>query len=206
MSSVLKQSTFEDNSPLPDLATSLSGCIEFGHTPRLRLSSVPAATWPTLVRSGSLEIAIDGHFVAEDRLFLGKTPQEGERVAAWVRADLPGFLQRIQNGYFNMIVNDHERGETHFCNDSFGGLPLYIAQQPDRIVFASTYAGLRDQGLTEQKLDPESYWWYLDLRRYGTVPHAGFGLGLERVIQFVTGMANIRDVIPFPRVPGSADF
>jgi asparagine synthetase B (glutamine-hydrolysing) len=162
MSSVLKQSAFEDNSPLPELTTSLSGCIEFGRAPRLRLSSVPAATWPTLVRSGSLEIAIDGHFVVADKLFLGRTPQEGERVAEWVRADLPGFLQRIQNGYFNMIVNDHERGETHFCNDWFGGLPLYIAQQPDRLVFASTYAGLRDQGLTDQKLDPigtaELYW------------------------------------------------
>jgi len=60
--------------------------------------------------------------------------------------------------------------------------------------------------MQEQKLDPETYWWYLDLRRYGTVPHSGFGLGLERAVQFVTGMANIRDVIPFPRVPGSADF
>ena len=57
-----------------------------------------------------------------------------------------------------------------------------------------------------QDLDPASYWWYLDLRRYGTVPHSGFGLGLERVIQFVTGMSNIRDVIPFPRTPGSAEF
>jgi len=60
--------------------------------------------------------------------------------------------------------------------------------------------------MTEQGLDAENYWWYLDLRRYGTVPHAGFGLGLERAIQFITGMANIRDVIPFPRTPGSADF
>ncbi len=60
--------------------------------------------------------------------------------------------------------------------------------------------------MKEQHLDPASYWWYLDLRRYGTVPHSGFGLGLERTVQFVTGMANIRDVIPFPRVPGSADF
>ena len=50
------------------------------------------------------------------------------------------------------------------------------------------------------------YWWYLDLRRYGSVPHAGFGLGFERVVQFMTGMANIRDVIPFPRVPGYAEF
>ncbi|MBW3629660.1 MAG: asparagine--tRNA ligase [Gemmatimonadetes bacterium] len=52
----------------------------------------------------------------------------------------------------------------------------------------------------------EPYWWYLDLRRYGTVPHAGFGLGFERAIQYATGMANIRDVLPYPRTPGSADF
>ncbi|HCF95824.1 MAG TPA: asparagine--tRNA ligase [Verrucomicrobia bacterium] len=60
--------------------------------------------------------------------------------------------------------------------------------------------------MKEQGLNPEDYWWYLDLRRYGTVPHAGFGLGLERVVQFVTGIANIREVIPFPRTPGNAEF
>lgn len=60
---------------------------------------------------------------------------------------------------------------------------------------------LRDAGLPE-----DHYWWYLDLRRHGPVPHAGFGLGFERLVQYVTGMANIRDVIPFPRVPGSAEF
>jgi asparaginyl-tRNA synthetase len=60
---------------------------------------------------------------------------------------------------------------------------------------------LRESGLRE-----EDYWWYLDLRRYGTVPHAGFGLGFERAVQFVTGLGNIRDTIPYPRTPGSADF
>jgi asparaginyl-tRNA synthetase len=60
--------------------------------------------------------------------------------------------------------------------------------------------------MAEQKLHAKDYWWYLDLRRYGTVPHAGFGLGLERTVQFVTGLGNIRDVIPFPRVPGNAEF
>jgi asparaginyl-tRNA synthetase len=60
--------------------------------------------------------------------------------------------------------------------------------------------------MQEQHLNPDDYWWYLDLRRFGTVSHAGFGLGLERMVQFVTGMANIRDVIPFPRTPGSAEF
>jgi asparaginyl-tRNA synthetase len=60
--------------------------------------------------------------------------------------------------------------------------------------------------MREQHLDPAAYWWYLDLRRYGTVPHSGFGLGLERMLLFVTGMGNIRDVIPFPRTPGYAEF
>jgi len=56
------------------------------------------------------------------------------------------------------------------------------------------------------KLKPEDYWWYLDLRRYGSVPHAGFGLGFERLLMFLTGVGNIRDVIPFARTPGNAEF
>ena len=63
-----------------------------------------------------------------------------------------------------------------------------------------------DQRLAAHKLDPKAYWWYRDLRRYGTVPHAGFGLGLERTIIYATGIGNIRDVIPFPRAPGQAAF
>src|SRR5262245_55575353 len=55
-------------------------------------------------------------------------------------------------------------------------------------------------------LDEKAYWWYLDLRRYGSVPHAGFGLGLERMMMYLTGLKNIRDVIPFPRTPGNAEF
>ena len=65
---------------------------------------------------------------------------------------------------------------------------------------------LLERRMRESGLDPAEYWWYLDLRRHGSVPHAGFGLGLERLLLFATGMANIRDVIPFPRTPGSADF
>lgn len=55
-------------------------------------------------------------------------------------------------------------------------------------------------------LKPEDYWWYMQLRQYGSVPHAGFGAGFERLVQFATGMENIRDVIPFPRFPGNAEF
>jgi len=63
-----------------------------------------------------------------------------------------------------------------------------------------------DSALEAHKLSKEEYWWYRDLRRFGTVPHAGFGLGFERMLMFVTGIGNIRDVIPFARTPGNADF
>ncbi|MFH1145127.1 MAG: amino acid--tRNA ligase-related protein, partial [Candidatus Eisenbacteria bacterium] len=63
-----------------------------------------------------------------------------------------------------------------------------------------------DRRLGELGLKNEDYWWYRDLRRYGTVPHAGFGLGFDRTVVYVTGMGNIRDVIPFPRAPKSAEF
>ena len=63
-----------------------------------------------------------------------------------------------------------------------------------------------ERRIKEMDIIADDLWWYLDLRRYGTVPHAGFGLGFERLVQFITGMANIRDVIPFPRTPDNADF
>jgi asparaginyl-tRNA synthetase len=65
---------------------------------------------------------------------------------------------------------------------------------------------LLKEGMALHHLDEKAYWWYLDLRRYGSVPHAGFGLGFERMLMFVTGVANIRDVIPFARTPGTAEF
>ncbi|WP_420155207.1 amino acid--tRNA ligase-related protein, partial [Siphonobacter sp.] len=60
--------------------------------------------------------------------------------------------------------------------------------------------------MKEVGIEPESMDWFLDTRRFGSAPHSGFGLGFERLIQFVTGMGNIRDVIPFPRYPKSAEF
>ena len=63
-----------------------------------------------------------------------------------------------------------------------------------------------DKRIEELGMKKEEYWWYRDLRRFGTVPHSGFGLGFERIILFVTGIANIRDVIPFPRTPKNANF
>jgi asparaginyl-tRNA synthetase len=60
--------------------------------------------------------------------------------------------------------------------------------------------------IKEMNIDEESLWWYLDTRKFGTVPHSGFGLGFERLVLFVSGMKNIRDVIPFPRTPKNAEF
>ena len=63
-----------------------------------------------------------------------------------------------------------------------------------------------DARMGEAGLDREHYGWYRDLRRYGSVPHAGFGLGFERTVAYVTGLSNVRDVIPFPRTPGHASY
>ena len=63
-----------------------------------------------------------------------------------------------------------------------------------------------DSRIREMDLNPEDYWWYRDLRRYGTVPHAGFGLGFERALMYATGIDNVRDAIPFPRTPNAAEF
>ena len=60
--------------------------------------------------------------------------------------------------------------------------------------------------IKEASLDPADYWWYLDLRKHGTAIHSGFGLGFERLMQLVTGLSNIRDVIPFPRTPKNLEF
>ena len=106
---------------------------------------------------------------------------------------------------FYMKVNDQdspEHGKTVRAMDVLVprvGEIIGGSQREDRL-------DMIESRMAEQGLNTDDYWWYLDLRRYGTVPHAGFGLGLERMVQFVTGMANIRDVIPFPRTPGNAEF
>jgi asparaginyl-tRNA synthetase len=62
------------------------------------------------------------------------------------------------------------------------------------------------QKMADMDIEEKELWWYLETRKFGTCVHSGFGLGFERLVQFVTGMSNIRDVIPFPRTPGRADF
>lgn len=101
---------------------------------------------------------------------------------------------------FYMKINDDEktvRAMDVLCpqiGEIIGG-----AEREDRL-------DVLESRMAQHDLDPEDYGWFLDLRRYGSVPHAGFGLGFERLVQFCTGMGNIRDVIPFPRTPKNASF
>jgi asparaginyl-tRNA synthetase len=73
------------------------------------------------------------------------------------------------------------------------------SQREDRL-------NILDSRMQASNLNPNDYNWYRDLRRYGSVPHAGFGLGLERLVSYISGLKNVRDVIPFPRTPGNADY
>ena len=101
---------------------------------------------------------------------------------------------------FNMRLNDD--GKTVAAMDVLApGIGAIIggSQREERL-------DVLDKRMEEMGLNPEDYWWYRDLRKYGTVPHSGFGLGFERLIVYVTGVQNIRDVIPFPRAPRNANF
>jgi asparaginyl-tRNA synthetase len=101
---------------------------------------------------------------------------------------------------FYMRVNDD--GETVAAMDVLApGIGEIIggSQREERL-------DVLDARMVELGIDTAHYGWYRDLRRYGTVPHAGFGLGFERTIAYVTGLANVRDVIPFPRTPGNARY
>ena len=93
--------------------------------------------------------------------------------------------------------------------DSKAGLSfitLYPSPGKDQSVDRAKRLEVLDARLDELSMNKTAYTWYRDLRRYGSAPHAGFGLGFERTVSYVTGMTNIRDVIPFPRTPRSADF
>ena len=96
------------------------------------------------------------------------------------------------------LQSEHERYlvEQHF------GRPVILTDYPKDI--KAFYMKQNDDGKTVR--DMTNLWWYIDTRRFGTAPHSGFGLGFERLLLFVTGMSNIRDVIPFPRTPKSAEF
>ncbi|WP_421713523.1 asparagine--tRNA ligase [Alteromonas abrolhosensis] len=127
---------------------------------------------------------------------------EHERYLAEEHVGAPIIMQNYPKDIkaFYMRINDD--GKTVAAMDVLApGIGEIIggAQREERL-------DVLQERMAEQGMDAETYSWYVDLRRYGTVPHAGFGLGFERLITYITGMSNIRDVIPYPRVPGRADF
>ncbi|EKE72242.1 asparagine--tRNA ligase [Gallaecimonas xiamenensis] len=127
---------------------------------------------------------------------------EHERYLAEEHVGAPVILQNYPKDIkaFYMRLNDD--GKTVAAMDVLApGIGEIIggSQREERL-------DVLDARLDEMGLSKEDYWWYRDLRRYGTVPHAGFGLGFERLVSYVTGVQNIRDVIPFPRAPGNAKF
>lgn len=129
---------------------------------------------------------------------------EHERYLAEEHFQKPTFVYNYPSSIkaFYMRDNDEDGGLTVEAMDLLvPGIGELIggSAREDRLA-------VLENKIKEYGLNPETYWWYLDLRRYGSVPHAGYGLGFERLIQFVTGMENIRDVIPYPRYPGSAEF
>jgi asparaginyl-tRNA synthetase len=112
---------------------------------------------------------------------------------------------------FYMKLNDHVEEEGK--RQGFSGLTVQgtdvLFPQIGEIIGGSVREENYDKlmgRITELNIPMKDMWWYLDTRRYGSCPHAGFGLGFERLMLFVTGMANIRDVIPFPRTPKTAEF
>ena len=127
---------------------------------------------------------------------------EHERYLAEEHVGAPIIMQNYPKDIKAFYMRLNEDGKTVAAMDVLApGIGEIIggSQREERLdVF--------DERLAQMNLNQEDYAWYRDLRRYGTVPHAGFGLGFERLVAYVTGMQNVRDVIPFPRTPGSATF
>ena len=166
-----------------------------------------------------LQTVVDKHFVRMDYTeavnILGKAKKTFEYPVSWgvdLQSEHERFLCEEHVGApvivmnypkdikaFYMRMNDDEKTVAAMdvlapgIGEIIGG-----SQREERLDILT--ARMAEQGVGDE------LWWYKDLRRYGTVPHAGFGLGFERLISYVTGMDNIRDVIPFPRTPGNAPF
>jgi asparaginyl-tRNA synthetase len=127
---------------------------------------------------------------------------EHERYLVEKHFKKPVVLYNYPKGIKAFYMRQNDDGRTVAAMDVlFPGIGEIIggSQREERL--DNLVARIRELGLPEKEL-----WWYLDLRRFGSAPHSGFGLGFERLIQFVTGMTNIRDVIPYPRFPGNAEF
>lgn len=144
----------------------------------------------------------DGHTFEEKPVWGMDLPSEMERYLCETVFKMPVVLTDYPKDIkaFYMKLNDD--GKTVAAAD-------VLVPKIGEIIGGSQREDRREvliQRCVEMGLDPKQVWWYLDLRKYGTIPHAGFGLGFERLILFITGLDNIRDVIAFPRWAGNAEF
>jgi asparaginyl-tRNA synthetase len=172
------------------------GCIE-------RLELIAESDFEVMTYTDAIKILENTEHKFEFPVSWGLDLQsEHERYLAEVHCKKPVILtnypQEIKGFY--MRLNDDEKTVAAMdvlapgIGEIIGG-----SQREERLA-------ILDKRMDECNLNKEHYQWYRDLRRYGTVPHSGFGLGFERLISYVTGVANVRDVIPFPRTPGHADY
>ena len=135
-----------------------------------------------------------------------------------------GWGQPLQAEHERFLSEEHVQGPVFVTDYPRDQKAFYMRQSEDRRTVAATdllvprlgeiiggsqreerYDVLQDE-VARRGVDPEHLWWYLELRRFGTTPHGGFGLGFERLLMWITGLQNIRDSIPFPRTPGNAKF
>jgi len=127
---------------------------------------------------------------------------EHERYLVEKHFKKPVILSNYPKGIKAFYMRQNEDGKTVAAMDILApGIGEIVGGSQREERFDRLLDRMKEMNIPEEEL-----WWYLDTRRFGTVPHAGFGLGFERMVQFVTGMTNIRDVIAFPRTPGSAEF
>ena len=126
------------------------------------------------------------------------------------------FHQYLDNQSKNLILDEKHKPICDFLIgsiDESGYLRREVEDIIDDLAFTQNIVSSREERLdvlkkrmSEMGIEEKELWWYLDLRKYGTVPHSGFGLGFERMVMFCSGMSNIRDVIPYPRTPKNASF
>jgi asparaginyl-tRNA synthetase len=127
---------------------------------------------------------------------------EHERYLVEVHYKKPVIITDYPKSFKAFYMKQNEDGKTVRAMDVlFPGIGEIIGGSQREEDYDKLLARIRELKMPEKDL-----WWYLETRKFGTAPHSGFGLGFERMILFVTGMANIRDVIPFPRTPGKAEF
>ncbi|MBG6244930.1 asparagine--tRNA ligase [Candidatus Symbiopectobacterium sp. 'North America'] len=169
----------------------------------IRLENFVSADFAQVDYTDAIEILLNCGHTFENPVFWGvDLASEHERYLAEQHFKAPVVVKNYPKDIKAFYMRMNEDGKTVAAMDVLApGIGEIIggSQREERLAQL-------DSRLEEMGLNKEDYWWYRDLRRYGTIPHSGFGLGFERLIAYVTGVQNVRDVIPFPRTPRNASF